>query len=167
MAKIRWLNYQEYLQTPHWKAKKQEAYNYYGASCVLCGSRKSINVHHREYNNKWNEPMSDLTVLCYSCHDGHHKIARQIKFAEQEVLDVEKFCKEILEDDEDETQIKQKKYENWTLESEEYKQYLLYLEKLREVNKRIIMATTMHRNGKYIRKGCVCGNCSKSKVGGG
>ena len=64
------MDYQEYLNTDHWKEKRQEALEEYGYSCVLCGSGPNLEVHHRNYFNLWRENITkDLIVLCDKCHE--------------------------------------------------------------------------------------------------
>lgn len=80
IKKVRWTNqawssYSEYLYTPHWQFMKIEALEYYGRSCVLCGSTKALSVHHRHYRTLGNERLKDLSVLCRPCHAKHHGIA--------------------------------------------------------------------------------------------
>lgn len=68
------LTYQQFLQTPYWKAiaeyKKKQA-NY---KCKLCNSDHLLNVHHSNYNIRGLElsNMNDLIVLCNSCHAKFH-----------------------------------------------------------------------------------------------
>ena len=41
-------------------------------SCCICESKENIHVHHIDWNYKNNE-MSNLAVLCATCHIAHHK----------------------------------------------------------------------------------------------
>ncbi len=66
-------SYAEYLKSKHWRTKRQEALDYYGSVCT-CGSTSNLQVHHRTYENLGNESMGDLSVLCKTCHEEHHKI---------------------------------------------------------------------------------------------
>jgi 5-methylcytosine-specific restriction endonuclease McrA len=63
--------YAEYLRTPHWKKKREEAFVFYGRIC-LCGRTKGLQVHHRSYKNLGNEIVTDLSVLCDKCHQKTH-----------------------------------------------------------------------------------------------
>lgn len=69
---LRSLPYDIYLQTEHWANKRTEAIRSAGGKCQLCNSTKRINVHHRTYDHRGDEPMSDLTVLCRECHAKFH-----------------------------------------------------------------------------------------------
>ena len=67
-------DYSEYLKTDHWNnikaTKKHEA----GYRCQLCSNDNKLHVHHNNYNNLFMEEMSDLIVLCESCHKKFHNI---------------------------------------------------------------------------------------------
>lgn len=68
------ITYKQYLKTSHWQAKRREVLEWAGHSCQLCNSKKILHVHHRNYDNLWNEQLSDLIVLCKKCHEKHHDI---------------------------------------------------------------------------------------------
>jgi len=46
-------------------------------TCEICGekSKKLLNVHHKNYDNKGNElfHLTDLVVLCFNCHHKFHE----------------------------------------------------------------------------------------------
>lgn len=68
--------YRHYLQSPVWKAKRQEALSYYGCVCSRCKCY-GTDVHHKTYERVGgNERMEDLEVLCRECHDAHHLAER-------------------------------------------------------------------------------------------
>ena len=69
---LREMPYPDYLAGKHWLALREEAWRYYGRSCVLCGSTERLEVHHRSYRNRGSETMADLIVLCHRCHARHH-----------------------------------------------------------------------------------------------
>lgn len=66
------IEYQEYLNSDHWKEIRLKALNRAGNRCQLCSSRGSLNVHHNTYKNKGNEDLKDLVVLCRECHAKFH-----------------------------------------------------------------------------------------------
>lgn len=69
-------SYQEYLLSATWQKKRKMALDHYGRECVLCGSNKNLEVHHRHYKSGWgNEKVEDLIVLCRN----HHGIFEMIK----------------------------------------------------------------------------------------
>jgi hypothetical protein len=67
-------DYQAYLQTDHWRQLRRDALKYYGESCLLCGRKTGINIHHRHYNSLGCEGIHDLTVLCKTCHEKFHDV---------------------------------------------------------------------------------------------
>ena len=80
------ITYSDYLQTSHWQSKRQEALSYADNRCQLCNKNSELHVHHRTYENLWNEPPSDLTVLCKDCHAKFHdKIEVDDKYLSTEV----------------------------------------------------------------------------------
>lgn len=66
------LEYQEYLNSPHWKETRLKALKRAGNRCQLCSSTKDLNVHHNTYKNKGHEDLNDLVVLCRKCHAKFH-----------------------------------------------------------------------------------------------
>ncbi len=68
--------YEDYLQSDVWKRTRELALEYYGDKCCLCNSADNLNVHHRTYERKGNERLSDLIVLCRDCHATYHGVDR-------------------------------------------------------------------------------------------
>jgi len=52
---------------------KDIAYNSLPRLCNRCGSTRFLVVHHRDHN-KSNNDLSNLEILCKSCHQKHHKV---------------------------------------------------------------------------------------------
>lgn len=69
---LRYMPYREYLQTPEWKEKRDQALKRAKFSCQTCGSRGSLHVHHRTYARRGEEWSSDLIALCADCHKIFH-----------------------------------------------------------------------------------------------
>jgi 5-methylcytosine-specific restriction endonuclease McrA len=64
---------QNYLQHPHWIAKRREALDHYGERCQRCGRKGGfLQVHHKHYRTMFREAMKDLEVLCRGCHKDEH-----------------------------------------------------------------------------------------------
>jgi 5-methylcytosine-specific restriction endonuclease McrA len=59
-----------------WKRKREEAFAFYGATCNRCPDRGS-EIHHRTYDNVFDEKIEDLEVLCKKCHREEHKKRKQ------------------------------------------------------------------------------------------
>jgi len=60
-----------YYRTEWWRERRKEMIED-SAGCDECGSRKHLQVHHKNYNNLFKEKDSDLVVLCKSCHEDLH-----------------------------------------------------------------------------------------------
>jgi hypothetical protein len=65
--------YKDYLQSDEWQKKRQQLFAERGKVCERCQSITNIQVHHKTYENIFNEKLSDLEVLCKICHENHHK----------------------------------------------------------------------------------------------
>jgi 5-methylcytosine-specific restriction endonuclease McrA len=71
--------YQSYMQSPAWFAKRRAKIidaDYTCAECGYCALTHPVDialeVHHKTYARLGNECMSDLEVLCYFCHTRRH-----------------------------------------------------------------------------------------------
>lgn len=64
--------YRSYLNSPTWRTKRNAALKRANYRCSRCGSKRDPNVHHKTYERLGNELDSDLEVLCFTCHNGHH-----------------------------------------------------------------------------------------------
>lgn len=65
-------NYQEYLQSDHWKKLTEETKRLAGYRCQVCGSEGILHTHHNTYERIGDEFQSDLIALCASCHKLFH-----------------------------------------------------------------------------------------------
>ena len=68
--------YHKYLQSEAWKEIREIILVRDGYKCTKCGSTKNLQVHHKTYNNIYNEKehQSDLVTLCSRCHKKEHNI---------------------------------------------------------------------------------------------
>ena len=66
--------YEFYLRSPAWKRRKDEYYSTHAKRCSACGSKKHIHLHHLTYARLGAERDSDLTPLCYGCHEKVHQL---------------------------------------------------------------------------------------------
>jgi 5-methylcytosine-specific restriction endonuclease McrA len=66
------LNYEDYLQTEHWKHFVKECKKFFNNECQLCGNEKSLQVHHNNYKNRGRETFNDVVLLCKDCHSKFH-----------------------------------------------------------------------------------------------
>ena len=70
------MTYQAYLRGPHWQSIKLTKLKQADHRCQLCGSESNLEVHHNTYVRLGAEELSDLVVLCHSCHGKHHNALR-------------------------------------------------------------------------------------------
>ncbi len=73
LEELRTMPYAEYLQTPEWAKKRAKALRFAQFKCQLCNEDSNLNVHHRSYERRGNEPLGDLIVLCQDCHTIFHQ----------------------------------------------------------------------------------------------
>jgi nucleoside 2-deoxyribosyltransferase len=70
--RLRRMEYSEYLLTPHWKERRAQALAAAEYRCVACNSPDDLTVHHRTYERRGEELLTDLTVFCKTCHAKFH-----------------------------------------------------------------------------------------------
>src|SRR5438874_417036 len=64
--------YADYLKSPVWEKLKKQIWNLHNGRCNRCGARGS-DVHHRTYDRVGGaERLTDLELLCRSCHSDQH-----------------------------------------------------------------------------------------------
>lgn len=73
---LRRMPYRDYLQTPEWKATREQALKRARYCCQTCASGGELHVHHRTYVRRGEEYSSDLIVLCADCHQIFHENGR-------------------------------------------------------------------------------------------
>jgi 5-methylcytosine-specific restriction endonuclease McrA len=73
LVQLQTMPYAEYLQSPEWKKKRAKALRFAQFKCQLCNESNNLNVHHRSYERRGNEPLGDLIVLCKDCHSIFHQ----------------------------------------------------------------------------------------------
>lgn len=64
--------YHKYLETEGWKATRLEALALADNKCAKCETALCLHVHHLTYERVGNELMTDLQVLCGTCHAREH-----------------------------------------------------------------------------------------------
>ena len=73
LKELRKMPYAEYLQSPEWQQRRQEALTFANRNCQVCNAQDiELHVHHRTYDRRGMEMASDLTVLCRNCHALFH-----------------------------------------------------------------------------------------------
>jgi 5-methylcytosine-specific restriction endonuclease McrA len=70
------VDYQRYLDSPEWAARRHQALHDYGHRCQACGERGRLDVHHASYDRLGDEAPYDLVPLCRDCHGMVHEAER-------------------------------------------------------------------------------------------
>lgn len=81
--------YQQYLQTPEWAKRSDEAMKRANHKCQLCTSTHLLQTHHNSYCRVGCELPEDLVILCERCHQRFHNILPN----REEDFYIEKFCR--------------------------------------------------------------------------
>lgn len=68
-----WPSYAAYLASPAWKALRRRVMERDRWRCVLCGSKKNLQVHHDRYDGLGREELRDLKTVCTACHEHIHE----------------------------------------------------------------------------------------------
>lgn len=79
MAVKRSEEYEAYLRSPAWQAKRAGALDAAGRRCQVCNTDRHLDVHHRTYERFGDEDPGDLTVLCRQCHELFHDSGRRTR----------------------------------------------------------------------------------------
>ena len=74
--------YAAYLQSNTWKAKRLQRLKKDKNRCQGCGATEKLHVHHKTYERfGGKERMTDLVVVCESCHTTIHQMHQALKGA--------------------------------------------------------------------------------------
>lgn len=76
IQRLKKLEYDEYLQTTHWRNFREQAILFY-QKCKLCNTQEKLCVHHSCYENIGKETFNDVVVLCESCHLKFHSCEKK------------------------------------------------------------------------------------------
>lgn len=72
VIELKEMPYDEYLQTPEWKEKAENAKRRWGGNCALNADHPAEHAHHRTYARRGRERAADLIGLCADCHARFH-----------------------------------------------------------------------------------------------
>ncbi len=92
------MNYQEYLNSPHWQRLRVRILKRDGYKCTQCNETKELDVHHLSYDRLGQERDEDVATLCRRCHNDEYyyqgcieptekMIAKQISVTQVEYQD--------------------------------------------------------------------------------
>lgn len=68
--------YSVYIKSSHWEKRKNQLFQKFGRTCVICGSCERISVHHLRYDNSefGIEKDKDLVIICWKHHEQFHQL---------------------------------------------------------------------------------------------
>lgn len=70
---VGWMNYEEYLVSPTWAARKALYLDFFNYKCFICrDAPRSLDMHHLHYRTLGNERTFDIIPVCRRCHDALH-----------------------------------------------------------------------------------------------
>jgi 5-methylcytosine-specific restriction endonuclease McrA len=67
-----WREYNAYLSSPEWKARRALVLQRAKGRCEGCGTASATDVHHVTYDRVYSEMLFDLLALCRPCHQILH-----------------------------------------------------------------------------------------------
>lgn len=75
--------YDAYIHSPEWSAKRDEYWAARGRSCKArgCGERENLHVHHHTYIRLRHELLNDLVGLCERHHEEVHSLQRRTRIS--------------------------------------------------------------------------------------
>ena len=81
--------YQELLERPEWKEKRERILERDGHTCQFCGSTEQLQVHHFNYDapTPWDVPDKYLITLCKDCHKNYHFIPLGLRECDKHIPD--------------------------------------------------------------------------------
>lgn len=70
--------YHEHLRSEGWRTTRRHKLDHAANRCEMCFSARNLQVHHKTYDRVPFERLTDLIVLCETCHQRHHCILHDI-----------------------------------------------------------------------------------------
>ncbi len=80
--------YENYMKSDEWKAKREERLQLDDQRCVCCGRPNGLQkdgvtpilqVHHIHYKNLGHESMEDIVSVCSGCHRKLHRYYKRFR----------------------------------------------------------------------------------------
>ena len=67
------LKYKKYIKSALWRKIRKSYFSRVNNECVVCGSKRTVSLHHLSYANLGKEKDSDLVALCWGHHEEYHQ----------------------------------------------------------------------------------------------
>lgn len=75
----KYAKYVEYLKSVEWKNKREKVLVRDNNLCQECKNKSAEEVHHKTYDNLYDEPLEDLISLCRECHTEIHRVLNLVE----------------------------------------------------------------------------------------
>lgn len=75
---------------------RQVLLNVLGSTCEVCGSAEKLQLHHKD-KNKENNQLSNIQLLCASCHGKAHGRPKRLNSEPKSTIQVNDELKQILD----------------------------------------------------------------------
>jgi hypothetical protein len=62
------MGYKIYIRSLDWQKKREKAFEILGRKCAICEKESNLEVHHKSYENLYEERINDVVILCIVCH---------------------------------------------------------------------------------------------------
>lgn len=70
---VKKMRYDQFMASDEWRDIRTVILDIYDHHCAECGATEDLHVHHLTYDRfGGDELMTDLKVLCHSCHEKAH-----------------------------------------------------------------------------------------------
>ena len=70
MSRAEWrAKYEQRIRSAQWKNMRADLIRMRGPRCERCGCGPPLELHHKTYERMGRELLSDLELLCRTCHD--------------------------------------------------------------------------------------------------
>ena len=132
-------NYEDYLKSDEWKAKRKHIAELRKYTCEVCGKvvLKGFHIHHKTYEHFKYELDSELMFLCEDCHTNIHIGIKAKKNNQKKPKQQRKTCANCF-----------------------YSQRMVYKSKIKGNNKKVLWC-----NYKYAEAGnSICSHYKKGKM---
>ena len=73
------IGYKNYIRSKEWARKKADfrGCGLNTGGCYVCGCSENLQQHHKTYKRLGKERLTDLILLCQSCHRDVHIVAKK------------------------------------------------------------------------------------------
>lgn len=74
-----WAEYNQYLESKDWQARRLMVLKRDGYLCKSCGQARATQAHHLTYDHGMDAPLFDLVAVCDGCHRRITAMDREVR----------------------------------------------------------------------------------------